>query len=125
MFTAYQPCANDFECEPNLYCWYPNKEGGPDNVANDGRPESDIVRQCLPKYTQQEDKVFGWGWTDEVIQNFDDPLFEDFKQNGLHCEDGLAIPKILEDPNRPGGWVVSKCAKTQKVMQAGNILGNP
>lgn len=32
MFTAYQPCGNDFECEPNLYCWYPNKEGGPDNV---------------------------------------------------------------------------------------------
>ena len=63
MFTAYQPCGNDYECEPNLYCWYPNKEGAPDN--NIGQEEN-IVKQCLPKYTQQKGKAFGWGWTQDV-----------------------------------------------------------
>ena len=69
-------------------------------------------------------KAFGWGWTTDV-QDHDNPTFTDFEVNGLHCEDGLAIPGLEITEGREQPWHVAKCAKIQKVMQNGVEIGDP
>ena len=125
MITAYQPCLTDFECQSGLYCWYPNKEGAPDNVRISA-PEftygnwerkgyTEIITQCLPMYTQPPGKAFGWGWTTEV-RDHAKPAVSDFEKNGRHCEHGLAVPRFVD------GYWVAECATTKVIKQRDAVL---
>ena len=68
--------------------------------------------------------MFGWGWTTDV-QDHENPAYSDFLTNGLHCEDGLAIPDTITTEGRSTPWRVAKCAKIQRVMQDGEDIGDP
>lgn len=97
--TSYAPCEEDNECLHTLFCWYADIKESPvndiDGVARDNK-------QCLPMYSQEQGKQFGW-----YSQNFEEKVAdptkftrEDFEQNGKYCNTGLAfLLKGAPDPN--------------------------
>ena len=74
--SEYELCTNDFDCQNNQFCWFPNKEH-----KQIGR------RTCMPVYSQEDGVLFGW-----ESKDINNPTQEDFKQNGQYCQSGLAYP---------------------------------
>lgn len=52
--TSYAPCKETSECLHTLYCWYADIKETP--ISGEGKDN----KQCLPMYSQEQGKSFGW-----------------------------------------------------------------
>ena len=85
-----ESCENDFQCQNNNFCWYPDVQSKKDNK-----------KSCLAMYQEGDGKRFGWS-----AVNPQQPTEDDFKRNGLYCKSGLAYP-ISDDE--------AKCTSFEKM----------
>lgn len=122
--TSYAPCEETKECLHTLYCWYADIKESPINGL--GRD----YKQCLPMYSQEQGKSFGWysdNWQAKL--NNETPwTFKDFEDNGRYCNTGLAF--LLEGAKEEGDSSETKkyqavCGTVENITQAGKLLTSP
>lgn len=100
--TSYAPCSESSECQHTLYCWYADVKESP---INNKPPIFKNYSQCLPMYSQEPGKTFGWMSADKK-----DITYHDFLTNGMYCNTGLAFLNN-DDPNA----LKAQCAKAIKI----------
>eukprot|EP00347_Sterkiella_histriomuscorum_P013616 403364037 len=89
----YENCANDYECQNALFCWYASNV---DRKLNQTK--------CLPLYSQVEGVLFGWSRVNQDQTDTLNLVFADFEQNGKFCQSGLAHP--VDDTTARCGVIV-------------------